>query len=147
MCHLAKVLSQMIALLPRLVLLGWMTCDGRRLDSSWRHGRSRAEQAYIVLVSSRLRGEAIRYRLCRADSSDVAAKLFCVVCIAQESGLEAGVAVRTATCQPHKELASSSNCLDKPAVYAIIRRRINSPIQMTQFALAAKYQRYGLAPE
>jgi hypothetical protein len=55
-----------------------------------------------VLVSSRLRGEAIRYRLYRADSSDVAAKLFCVVCIAQEPGLEAGVPVRTARRQPHK---------------------------------------------
>jgi hypothetical protein len=54
-----------------------------------------------VLVSSRLRGEAIRYPLCRVDSSDVAPKLFCVVCVAQESGLEAGVAVRTAIRQPH----------------------------------------------
>src|SRR5262245_51689166 len=87
----------------------------------------RAERAYIVLVSSRLRGEAIRYRLCRVDSSDVAAKLFCVVCIAQEPGLEAAWPCGLQPASRTKELASGSNCLDKPAVCAIILRRTNEP--------------------
>jgi hypothetical protein len=46
-----------------------------------------------------------------------------------------------------RELASSSDLLDNPALCAIIRRCTNDPIQTIQFAPAAKYQRYGLAPE
>ena len=78
----------------------------------------------------RFRGEAIPCRLYRAGTD-----------------LEAGCPCGSQPASRTRELASYSNCLDKPEVCAIIRRRTNDPIQTTQFALAAKYQRYGLAPE
>ena len=107
-----------------------------------RSGRTKVELKWRIVVHERNDRTQCWF------PRDVAAKLFGIVRIAQEPGLGAGVPVRTAIRQPLKgELASSSDLLDNPALRAIIRRRTNDPIQTIQFAPAAKYQRYGLAPE